>query len=334
MTPAELTGSLRTIVGWLITDAGDDPRRWQQLLDAHRFLPEQDRQNVREALAALGLLLVDRQPLTPQQLADPGRRHVHLPSQRAEAGKAIFPVDIVAEGQPFPLIPRRRPLAPADRLAPPAACQLLPAHPVRPSLPRSRSRRVRCRAPGVRSAPADCRAASSPAPAGFNAHGSARSPSPRRPHTCSVSTERPPRTTCQRSDRTQCNSRSPSPETCSPWPQQRPTSSPPSRSAAPSSLTQSPLVAPRPASLPASDNGPLSRTWKQSRQHVTRARPCRPSSRPGRRGRGARATNTDRRGMKEHGSEVPYPDVSAHLARLSTGKAAWGPTCCIGARTG
>ncbi|HEX4063892.1 MAG TPA: hypothetical protein VHY58_23010 [Streptosporangiaceae bacterium] len=52
MTPAEPTGSLKTIVGWLITDAGDDPPRWQQLLDAHRFLPEQDRQDVREALAA------------------------------------------------------------------------------------------------------------------------------------------------------------------------------------------------------------------------------------------------------------------------------------------
>ena len=51
MTPAELTSSLRTIVGWLITDAGDDPHRWQQLLDAHRFLPESDRQSVREALA-------------------------------------------------------------------------------------------------------------------------------------------------------------------------------------------------------------------------------------------------------------------------------------------
>jgi hypothetical protein len=52
VTPAEPTGSLTTIVGWLITDAGDDPRRWQQFLDAHRFLPEQDRQDVREALAA------------------------------------------------------------------------------------------------------------------------------------------------------------------------------------------------------------------------------------------------------------------------------------------
>lgn len=52
MTPAELTSSLTTIVGWLIVDAGDDPHRWQQLLDAYRFLPEQDRQNVREALAA------------------------------------------------------------------------------------------------------------------------------------------------------------------------------------------------------------------------------------------------------------------------------------------
>jgi hypothetical protein len=52
VTPAQPTGSLKTIVGWLITDAGDDPRRWQQLLDAHRFLPEQDRQDVREALAA------------------------------------------------------------------------------------------------------------------------------------------------------------------------------------------------------------------------------------------------------------------------------------------
>ena len=52
MTPAEPTGTLKTIVGWLITDAGDDPGRWQQLIDAHRLLPEQDRQDVREALAA------------------------------------------------------------------------------------------------------------------------------------------------------------------------------------------------------------------------------------------------------------------------------------------
>ena len=51
VTPAELIDSIERLVGWLIIDAGDDSRRWQQLLDVHRFLPEPDRRNVREALA-------------------------------------------------------------------------------------------------------------------------------------------------------------------------------------------------------------------------------------------------------------------------------------------
>jgi hypothetical protein len=49
--PAEWLDSIRTLVGWLILDAGDDTRRWQQLLRALPFQPEPDRQRIREALA-------------------------------------------------------------------------------------------------------------------------------------------------------------------------------------------------------------------------------------------------------------------------------------------
>ena len=52
VTPAELIDSIGRLVRWLIIDAGDDSRRWQQFLDVYRFLPEPDRQDVREALAA------------------------------------------------------------------------------------------------------------------------------------------------------------------------------------------------------------------------------------------------------------------------------------------
>ena len=52
MTTAEWLESIGTIVGWLIRDAGDDARRWQQLLQALPFLPAPDRQRIREALAA------------------------------------------------------------------------------------------------------------------------------------------------------------------------------------------------------------------------------------------------------------------------------------------
>ena len=45
MTPSGRSSS------WLILDAGDDARRWQQLLQALPFLPEPDRQRIREALA-------------------------------------------------------------------------------------------------------------------------------------------------------------------------------------------------------------------------------------------------------------------------------------------
>jgi hypothetical protein len=52
VTPAEWLDSIGTLAGWLIHDAGDDARRWQQLLQALPFLPEPDRQRLREALAA------------------------------------------------------------------------------------------------------------------------------------------------------------------------------------------------------------------------------------------------------------------------------------------
>jgi hypothetical protein len=52
VTPAEWVSSVETLIGWLVHDAGDDPQRWQQLLQALPFLPESSRQTFREELAA------------------------------------------------------------------------------------------------------------------------------------------------------------------------------------------------------------------------------------------------------------------------------------------
>ncbi len=51
VTTAEWLESIGTLVGWLIQDAGDDARRWQQLLPAFPLLPAPDRERIRAALA-------------------------------------------------------------------------------------------------------------------------------------------------------------------------------------------------------------------------------------------------------------------------------------------
>jgi hypothetical protein len=52
VTTAEWFESIETLVGWVVADAGDDPRRWQQILKALPFLPEPDRRRIRDGLAA------------------------------------------------------------------------------------------------------------------------------------------------------------------------------------------------------------------------------------------------------------------------------------------
>ena len=68
-----------------------------------------------------GLVLVGRQRQAPQQLTDSATRgESHRGCQRSEAGHAVGLVDLIAEGQPGPPRPRRRPPLLADRLASPA----------------------------------------------------------------------------------------------------------------------------------------------------------------------------------------------------------------------
>jgi hypothetical protein len=51
-SPAEWLASVGELVTWLVQDAGDDARRWQQLLDRLPMLPPADRERIRAELAA------------------------------------------------------------------------------------------------------------------------------------------------------------------------------------------------------------------------------------------------------------------------------------------
>lgn len=50
VTTAEWLKSVEVLVGWAVEDAGDDPSRWQQLLQVLAFQPQPDRQRIRDAL--------------------------------------------------------------------------------------------------------------------------------------------------------------------------------------------------------------------------------------------------------------------------------------------
>ncbi len=63
-SPAEWLASVGQLVTWLVQDAGDDARRWQQLLDRFPLLPPADRERIRGELAARA---------TGSRLGDDGR---------------------------------------------------------------------------------------------------------------------------------------------------------------------------------------------------------------------------------------------------------------------
>jgi hypothetical protein len=51
VSAAEWLESIATLVDWITEDAGDDPHRWEQILQVLPFQPEPDRQRIRDALA-------------------------------------------------------------------------------------------------------------------------------------------------------------------------------------------------------------------------------------------------------------------------------------------
>ena len=63
-SPAEWLASVGELVTWLVQDAGNDARRWQQLLDRFPLLPPADRERIRGELAARA---------TGSRLGDDGR---------------------------------------------------------------------------------------------------------------------------------------------------------------------------------------------------------------------------------------------------------------------
>ncbi|ACU72916.1 XRE family transcriptional regulator [Catenulispora acidiphila DSM 44928] len=107
VTADEWLDCVRTLVNWLILDAGDNVRRWQQVLDVFPFLPKSDRQRLREAMATR---------VGDGTLSDDGRADLWeslrelITHHRSRAGKpGSLPVDEVDALQDI-----ERALAPSD----------------------------------------------------------------------------------------------------------------------------------------------------------------------------------------------------------------------------
>jgi hypothetical protein len=91
VTTAEWAESVATLVGWLIQDAGDDARRWLQLLQALPYLPASDRERIRDVLttrAGAGTLSADGRDDLWETLRELIARHRSHPSMQG-----AFPAD-------------------------------------------------------------------------------------------------------------------------------------------------------------------------------------------------------------------------------------------------